>query len=176
MFSTAGNKSSLERRLKDLEKEARLVQGDIKSLSRALRKPEEISAIPRLKSIHPEYVKPPSRRDPILAEPPRETSEPEEEEAGEPQGGGRPFLVGSPKYGPPGSPGFRTTDRHSGPPAPAGGVRRQTIRQLFHERDLYHSAPPEDREERAKEQGHRHDHSSGPCRPLGFQPLVLALR
>ena len=87
MFSTAGNKSSLERRLKDLEKEARLVQGDIKSLSRALRKPEEISAIPRLKSIHPEYVKPPSRRDPILAEPPRETSEPEEEEAGEPQGG-----------------------------------------------------------------------------------------
>lgn len=83
MFSTAGNKSSLERRLKELEKEAKLVQGDIKSLSRALKKPDEISAIPRLKSIQPEYVKPPSRRDPISAE--RRIEEPEPEEAVESQ-------------------------------------------------------------------------------------------
>lgn len=85
MFSTAGNKSSLERRLKELEKEAKLVQGDIRSLSRALKKPDEISAIPRLKSVQQEYVKPPARRDPILAE--RRIQEPEPEEAGESQEG-----------------------------------------------------------------------------------------
>lgn len=84
MFSTAGNKSSLERRLKDLEKEAKLVQGDIKALSRALKKPEELAAVPRLKSVAQEFVKPPSRRDPILSrlrpEPSEEPPEPPEPE------------------------------------------------------------------------------------------------
>ena len=70
--------------MKELEREAKLIQGDIKALSRALKKPDEITAAPRLKSTQPQYVKPPSRRDPILSEPRMEALEPEEAE--DPQG------------------------------------------------------------------------------------------
>ena len=72
MGSLTGKKSSLERRLKELKKESELVRDDIKVLSKAVKNPDEVNSLPRLKSLRHEErrVPPPTRKDPVSA--PRE--------------------------------------------------------------------------------------------------------
>jgi hypothetical protein len=70
-----GKKTSLERRLKELKKESELVREDIKVLSKAVKNPDEVKSLPRLKSLRHEErrVPPPTRKDPVFAsrEPPQ---------------------------------------------------------------------------------------------------------
>ena len=81
MGSLTGNKSSLERRLKELKKESELVRDDIKALSKAVKNPDE-GSLPRLKSLRHEdrRVPPPTRKDPVLT--PREPPKPEPKPTG----------------------------------------------------------------------------------------------
>jgi hypothetical protein len=65
MALRAQKKSAIDRRLKELEKQAALVRGDIKTLSKAIRKPDSLEALPRLKSRDMEAVPPPTRKDPV---------------------------------------------------------------------------------------------------------------
>lgn len=66
MLSRPQKKSPIERRLKELERQAARVRNDIKSLSKAIRNPENVERIPRAKSLLDEgpLVPAPSRRDP----------------------------------------------------------------------------------------------------------------
>jgi hypothetical protein len=82
MGSLTGKKTSLERRLKELKKESELVREDIKVLSKAVRNPDGVNGMPRLKSPRHEErrVPPPTRRDPVSA--PREPLQPEPKPAG----------------------------------------------------------------------------------------------
>lgn len=72
MAELFSNKSRLERRLKELRKESGLVKEDIRALSRALREPDELEQLPRLRSGKYERrapVRPPSRPDPVAPPP-----------------------------------------------------------------------------------------------------------
>lgn len=72
MAELFSNKSRLERRLKELRKESGLVKEDIRALSRALREPDELEQLPRLKSGRYDRrvpVRPPSRPDPVSPPP-----------------------------------------------------------------------------------------------------------
>ncbi|MFH0878399.1 MAG: hypothetical protein V2A34_01675, partial [Lentisphaerota bacterium] len=77
MFA-ARKKSPLESRLRELEKESNSLRSDMKVLSRAIKKPENLEGVPRLKSRKPEprppssHVEPPAPRE-------REPSPPQEE-------------------------------------------------------------------------------------------------
>lgn len=69
----AARKTPFERRLKELEREARQVRSDLKTLHRALEKPERLASVPRPRSLQKrdESVTPPQRNDPVRqAEPP----------------------------------------------------------------------------------------------------------
>jgi len=76
MGSLTGKKTSLENRLKELKKESELVREDIKLLSKAVKNPDEVNSLPRLKSLRHEErrVPPPTRKDPVSA--PREPPQP----------------------------------------------------------------------------------------------------
>lgn len=67
MAYSAGKKAALERRLKDLKKEAELIRSDIRTLSRAVKRPEDLDSLPTLKTTRLESrpVPPPGRRDPV---------------------------------------------------------------------------------------------------------------
>lgn len=78
-FLDRKKQSEYERRLKDLKKEAELVRGDIRALSKAVRKPEEFEGLPKLKStrFQRDAVPAPSRKDPVKVPnepPPRVTT------------------------------------------------------------------------------------------------------
>jgi hypothetical protein len=86
MVGRTNSKSPLDQRLKDLQKEADAIRDDMKVLSRALKKPDTLENLPKLKSNRrPAPVRPAIRRDPVEIS--REKSElppPENvEEAGE---------------------------------------------------------------------------------------------
>ncbi|MBU1693929.1 MAG: hypothetical protein KKC51_08180 [Verrucomicrobia bacterium] len=61
-------KMPFERRLKELEREARQVRADLKVLNKALQKPERLAAVSRPKSLKKieEAVAPPNRGDPVV--------------------------------------------------------------------------------------------------------------
>lgn len=67
MRSRPRKESSLERRMKLLQKESEAVRGDIRLLSRALKNPDEANVLNRLKSrrFHEQSIRPPERRDPV---------------------------------------------------------------------------------------------------------------
>jgi hypothetical protein len=77
MGPLTGKKSLLERRLKELKKESELVRDDIKALSKAVKNPDEVTVLPRLKSQRHEdrRVPAPTRKDPVST--PREPPKPE---------------------------------------------------------------------------------------------------
>jgi hypothetical protein len=63
---SSGRKSALERRLKDLQKEADLVRSDIKALNRVVKNPDGGGRLPKLRSERArEPVAPPVREDPV---------------------------------------------------------------------------------------------------------------
>lgn len=62
----ARKKSPLENRLRELEKEADIIRQDMKVLSRAMKKPDQLAALPRLKS---HRIAPPPRQIPHVAPP-----------------------------------------------------------------------------------------------------------
>jgi hypothetical protein len=82
MGSLTGKNLSLERRLKELKKESELVRDDIKALSKAVKNPDAVSSLPRLKSLRHDdrRVPPPTRKDPVST--PREPPSPEPKPAG----------------------------------------------------------------------------------------------
>ena len=87
MGSPTGKKTALERRLKELKKESELVREDIKAFSKAVKNPEGVTVMPRLKSARLEArrVPPPTRRDPVSTPPepsPAEIKPPEPKPAG----------------------------------------------------------------------------------------------
>ncbi|MBP7831297.1 MAG: hypothetical protein KA248_15420 [Kiritimatiellae bacterium] len=63
----AARKTPFERRLKELDREARQVRSDLKALHRALEKPERLASAPRPRSLQkrPAAVTPPQREDPV---------------------------------------------------------------------------------------------------------------
>ncbi|HBA85565.1 MAG TPA: hypothetical protein DCZ95_15895 [Verrucomicrobia bacterium] len=68
MAGGTNRKSPLDLRLKELQKEAEAVRDDMKVLSRALKKPDSLENLPRLKSNRrPPPVRPGVRRDPVEA-------------------------------------------------------------------------------------------------------------
>lgn len=76
MAASSGKKTFFERRLKELEKESKLVRSDIHSLSRVLEKPEDAD-VPKLKSrSEPPRIPPPSRPDPVTRPAERPPAEP----------------------------------------------------------------------------------------------------
>lgn len=81
MAYPAGKKAALERRLKELRKETDLVRDDIRTLSRAVKRPEDMEGLPKLKSVELESrpVPPPSRRDPVQRSVPAPEPPPAEE-------------------------------------------------------------------------------------------------
>jgi hypothetical protein len=90
MAYSAGKKGALERRLKELRKESDLIRSDIRTLSRAVKRPEDMESLPKLKStdLDSRPVPPPSRRDPVQK--PVRAAEP----APPPAEGGRSELFG----------------------------------------------------------------------------------
>ncbi len=72
MGPLSAKQSAIERRLKELKKESELVRGDIKTLTKAIRNPDDLpSMLPKLKTVRDAEpaVRPPSRRDPVRARP-----------------------------------------------------------------------------------------------------------
>ena len=63
----SARKTPLDRRLKELAREAQQVRSDIKALNKALQKPDRLAAVPRSISLQKieEAVAPPSRGDPV---------------------------------------------------------------------------------------------------------------
>lgn len=97
MGSLTGKNFSLERRLKELKKESELVREDIKALSKAVKNPEEVGSLPRLKSLRHEdrRVPPPTRKDPVST--PREPPKPEPGSEAKPAGAGGELFDWAPR-------------------------------------------------------------------------------
>ena len=72
----AAMKTQFERRMKELERESRRVRADIKTLTRALEKPDRLAAVPRPRTLveREAPVSPPRREDPVT--PPEDAAPP----------------------------------------------------------------------------------------------------
>ncbi len=70
MAAASNLKSRIERRLREVQREALLVREDVRALRAALERRDELDRLPRLKSsrYHSERVPAPSRADPIRKE------------------------------------------------------------------------------------------------------------
>lgn len=66
-----GKRDHIQRRLKELEKESRLIQADIRTLSKALQRPGALETVPSLKSraASASRVSAPARTDPAVSSP-----------------------------------------------------------------------------------------------------------
>ncbi|HOW97228.1 MAG TPA: hypothetical protein P5567_05575 [Kiritimatiellia bacterium] len=119
-------KTQFERRMKELERESRRVRADLRTLTKALDKPERLATVPRPQSLvaRERPVAPPRREDPVTSP----------EEAAPPSGGavadapppGELFAWRSPAAARPASP------RAPEPAAPRAGRMVEPTRKAGH--------------------------------------------